>query len=61
MRVVSNTDAESGKIKVRFEASKEEGVIIGHNNKSLKLGRKYKVKVGNSEREATGSELERID
>jgi hypothetical protein len=61
MRVVSNSDAESGTIKVRFVSSKEEGVVIGHNGKSLKIGRKYKVKVGNSEREVSGSELERID
>lgn len=61
MRVISNTEAEAGTVKVRFASSKEEGIIVGHNGKALKSGRKYKIKIGTLEREATGSELERID
>jgi hypothetical protein len=60
MRVISNTDAESGRINVRVISTKEEGLIIGHNNKSMKFGRKYRVKLSSGEKEISGSELERI-
>lgn len=60
MRVISNHEAEAGTVEVEVISSGKKGTIIGHNNKSMKFGRLYKVKVDNSEIEASGSDLKRL-
>ncbi len=64
MRVISNWDAEHGKIQVEVltDAHKgQQGEIVGHNGKSMKYGRLYNVKLANGTFiECTGSEVKRL-
>lgn len=60
MRVISNHEAEAGTVQVEVTSLSKTGTIVGHNNKSMKFGRLYKVKVDTGEVEVSGSDLKRI-
>ena len=60
MRVISNHDAEAGTIEVEVLSSGKKGKIVGHNGKSMKFGRLYKVNVDDGQVEVSGSDLKKL-